>query len=148
MEVTFPLERRIWSLSILSGADPILGPSFMPDILTISFCVYAIVSSHSEAISGFEPASVTVEFQARKRVRLREIMKLASVIAPFHPATFLPVSVIHHRPPKANRNFKNKHSRLKPHRMSLRLLRPFTFHPFNVMIRYECRLQSIISHSN
>lgn len=133
-------------MSILSGADPILGPSFMPDILTISFCVYAIVSSHSEAISGFESAAVTVEFQDRERVR--EIMKLASVIGPFHPATFLPVSVIRDHPPKANRNFKNKHSRLKPHRMSFRLLRPFTFHPFNVVIRYECRLQSIISHSN
>lgn len=76
---------------VISGAYPILGPSFMLDILTVSICVHAIVSSHSEAISGFEPAAVTVEFQARKRVRVIKIMKLASVIGPFHPTTFLPV---------------------------------------------------------
>lgn len=49
---------------VLSGAYPILGPSFMLNILTISIYVHAIVSSHSEAISGFEPAAVTVKFQA------------------------------------------------------------------------------------
>lgn len=86
----------------------------MPDILTISICVHAIVSSHSEAISGFEPAAVTVEFQARKRVRVNEIAKLPSVIGPFHPTTFLPVCVIHDLPLKANRNFKNNLSRLRP----------------------------------
>lgn len=135
-------------MSILSGADPILGPSFRLGILTVSFCVYAIVSSHSEAISGFEPAALTLEFQARNRVRLREIMKLASIIGPVHPATFLPVSVICDRPPKANRNFKNKHSKLRSHRMSFRFLRPFTFYPFNVVVCYKIRFQSIISHTN
>lgn len=36
----------------------------MLNILTISIYVHAIVSSHSEAISGFQPAAVTVKFQA------------------------------------------------------------------------------------
>lgn len=126
MKITFPLKRRIWSLLILSGAYPILGPSFMLDILTISICVHAIVSSRSEAISGFEPAAVTFEFQARVRVRVSEIMKLASVIGPFHPTTFLPVCVIRDLPLKANRNFKNKLSRLRTHSNFGFHLSPFT----------------------
>jgi len=90
----------------------------MLNTVTTSIYVHAIVSSLSEAISGFEPAAVTVKFQARARVS--EIKKLASVIEPFHPTTFLPVCVIHDLPLKPHKNFNNKH--LRPSSINLSLI--------------------------